>query len=94
MKLICVEAAFPEDRISEAVALLEGQAGAVRAMEGCAHYALYRSPDAPRVAIVQRWADMGAFDAYRGSDAFAALGRGLKPLMTAPPVTTVAEVDG
>ena len=94
MKLISVEAEFPEDRIEEAMRLFEEQAGAVRAMDGCAHYALYRAPDAPMIAIVQQWRSMEAFDAYRGSETFATLGQGLKPMMAKPPVTTAAEVDG
>ena len=92
MKLIAVEAAFPFDRVEEAVALFDAQANAVRAMEGCEHYALYRA--GATVAVVQRWTEMAAFDAYRASDAFAALGRGLRPMMAAPPVTTIAEIDG
>lgn len=92
MKLIAVEAEFPSDRIEEAVELFENQADTVRAMDGCEHYTLYRADST--VAIVQRWRTMEAFDAYRASDAFATLGQGLKPMMTKPPVTTIAEIDG
>ena len=94
MKLISVEAEFPADRIEEAIGLFEEQAGTVRAMDCCAQYALYRAPDAPRIAIVQQWRSMEAFDAYRASGTFATLGQGLKPMMTKPPVTTVAEIEG
>jgi len=37
---------------------------------------------------------MEAFDAYRASPTFSTLGKGLKPMMSAPPVTTVAEIEG
>ena len=92
MKLIAVEAEFPSDRIEEAVVLFENQAATVRAMDGCEHYALYRAGST--VAIFQRWRTMNAFDAYRASDTFATLGQGLKPMMTKPPTTTIAEIDG
>lgn len=94
MKLVVVEAGFPAEKMDEAIRLFEGQAGGVRAVEGCAHYAVFRAPDAARVAIVQHWTSMEAFDAYRGSPAMAALGQGLKPIMAGPPTTTIAEVDG
>ena len=92
MKLIAVEAEFPSERIEDAVGLFESQANAVRAMDGCEHYALYRAGST--VAIVQRWQTMSAFDAYRASDTFATLGQGLKPMMTKPPTTTIGEIDG
>lgn len=94
MKLITVEAAFSVDTRDAAVAAFEASADAVRAMTGCESYAIYKSDDATSVAIVQKWASMEQFDAYRGSDTFAQIGQALKPLMTAPPTTTVASVDG
>lgn len=93
MKLISVEAAFAAADMDTAIALFTEHADQVRAMPGCAHYALYQKPSGDGVAILQQWETMAAFDAYRSSDVFAALGQGLRPLMTAPPVTTVAEVD-
>ncbi|MGX9355577.1 putative quinol monooxygenase [Roseobacteraceae bacterium S113] len=91
MKLITVEATFAADKIEAAISEFDAQIEAVRAMDGCDSYALYRSGDT--VAIVQRWQDMARFDAYRKSDEFAGLGAALKPLMSAPPVTTIARVD-
>lgn len=91
MKLITVEATFVTDKVDAAIAAFDAQTDAVRAMEGCDSYAFYRSGDT--VAIVQRWQDMARFDAYRQSDVFAGLGATLKPLMSAPPVTTIASVD-
>ena len=95
MKLVTVEAAFPAADLDRAVALFEEQAGAVRAMDGCEGYALYRAAgESGTVGIIQRWRSTQALDAYRASPTFATLGQGLKPLMSAPPVTTVAEIDG
>ena len=95
MKLVVVEAAFPPTDREAAIALFRDRADAVRAMDGCERYAVHRSVDDDGgVAIVQRWTSAAAFDAYRASDAFAALGRDLKPMMVAPPSTTVADVDG
>ena len=95
MKLVTVEAAFPAADLDRAVALFEEQAGTVRAMDGCEGYALYRAAgDGGAVGIIQRWRSMEAFDAYRTSFAFATLGQGLRPLMSGPPVTTVAQIDG
>lgn len=93
MKLIVVEAEFSSEKVSEAIRLFEAQAATVRGMEGCEHYKLFRTPDEPRIAIVQRWTSMEAFDAYRDSPVMATLGQGLKPIMSKPPVTIVAEIE-
>ena len=91
MKLITVEATFGADNLDAAMDAISAQADSVRAMSGCHGYGLYTSNGA--VAIVQKWDNLGNFDAYRQSDAFASLGAALKPLMSKPPVTTVASVD-
>lgn len=91
MKLITVEARFTSANIDEAIAAFETQTKAVRAMDGCESYSLYRSGEA--IAIVQKWQNTECFDAYRKSDVFAGLGAALKPLMSVPPVTTIASVD-
>ena len=93
MKLITVEADFAATNLDAAMDLISAQAETVRAMPGCTHYALYRKPSDDGVAILQQWDSMEAFDAYRTSETFADLGVGLRPIMTKPPVTTVAEVD-
>ncbi len=93
MKLITVEAQFAADDATRSIALFEDHAPSVRDMDGCARYDLYTDPnDGGKIMIVQRWTSMSHFDAYRQSDAFAQLGMGLKPMMTAPPVTTICEV--
>lgn len=91
MKLVTVEATFSASTVDQAIRAFNDQAGTVRGMEGCAHYALYKY--GASVGIIQRWDTIVHFDAYRQSDAFRALGSALKPLMTAPPVTTIASVD-
>ncbi|ABD54212.1 putative quinol monooxygenase [Jannaschia sp. CCS1] len=93
MKLITVEADFATADLDAAVALFSKQANAVRAMAGCAHYALFRRPSEDGVAILQHWETLDQFDSYRASETFATLGAGLRPLMTKPPMTIVAEVD-
>ena len=93
MKLITVEAEVAAADLDKALELFEAEAGAVRAMAGCQSYAVYRAASGGRFAIVQKWADMAAFDAYRASPNFAAMGGALKPMMVAPPVTTIAEAD-
>ena len=93
MKLITVEAVIAASDLDTAVDLFTAHADQVRNMTGCRHYALYRKPTGDGLVILQQWDTMAAFDAYRASDVFAGLGAGLRPLMTAPPVTVVAEVD-
>ncbi|MCX7558601.1 antibiotic biosynthesis monooxygenase [Sulfitobacter sp. F26204] len=93
MKLITVEASFSASDLDAAMVLFEAQADQVRAMSACKHYALYRKPSGDGIAILQHWETAAAFDAYRASDTFATLGQGLRPLMSAAPVTIVAEVD-
>ena len=93
MKLITVEAELTASDLEAAMELISGQAETVLAMPGCANYALYRKPSDDGVAIIQQWDGMEAVETYRASDTFAALGAGLRPLMSKPPVTTVAEVD-
>lgn len=93
MKLITVETCVAPADLVRAAGLVDQQADAVRAMKGCLHYALFHNPAGDGLAIVQRWDRSDHFEAYRSSEAFAALGAALRPLMTKPPVTTVAEVD-
>jgi len=92
MLLITVEAAVEPSDLDAAIALVETQAPTVRTLPGCAHYAVYRAQEPAQLAIVQQWTDMAAFDAYRSSTMFATLGQGLKPSMTAAPVTRIAEI--
>lgn len=91
MKLITVEASFSADKIEAAIDAFNDQSQHVTSMQGCESYGLYRAGNS--VAIVQKWQDMQSFETYRQSDIFAGLGATLKPLMSQPPVTTVASID-
>ncbi|WP_342077948.1 antibiotic biosynthesis monooxygenase [Yoonia sp. SS1-5] len=93
MKSVTVEATCAPADLEQAIALVAAQMPAIRAMPGCDHYTLYRDPTEPILAMIQRWDSLAAFDDYRASEAFMVLGQGLRPLMTAPPVTTIAEID-
>jgi quinol monooxygenase YgiN len=93
MKLITVEINVAAEAVETAVALLEGLRKHAVAMLGCESYNVYRAgSNEGAVAVIQRWNDMVSFDAYRASEAFASLGKHLRPMLTAPPVTTIAEV--
>lgn len=94
MKLVTVEAGLAPDCVAKSIAIFNNQARAVRAMHGCQDYAIYEAPNGENaILIMQKWASMKDFDAYRQSDLFASMGAGLGPLMAGPPVTTVAEID-
>lgn len=93
MKLINVEASFAKTDLEQAVRIFAMQAHEVMQMDGCLKYEIFRKPTAAGVAIIQHWASGEAFEAYRASAPFAELGASLKPMMTTPPVTTIAEVD-
>lgn len=91
MKLIAVEAMFSPGDKQQAIDAVEAQADSARAMSGCDSYQVYQADKS--IAIVQKWESMEQFDAYRNSNIFAGLIAALKPLMSAPPVTTIANVD-
>lgn len=94
MKLVTVEATFAPKDVATSTTLFEDQASGARDMDGCAGYDLYAATDGGgKIVIVQRWISMEAFDAYRQSETFARLAEGLKPIMTAPPITTVNDVS-
>ena len=94
MKLVTVEALFATESAAESVAVIKRHAPSVRDMDGCARYDLYTDPnDSGKVMILQRWDSLPHFDAYRRSEVFAWLGNDLKIMMTAPPVTTICDVD-
>lgn len=93
MKLIAMEVDLQSGKVDEAVAAFDAQASAVRAMAGCGDYTLYRHPAQDRIVVVQSWESLDAFEAYRASDTFKALGGGLRPLMAGPPSTRIAELD-
>jgi quinol monooxygenase YgiN len=93
MKLVAMQCRFSEDTLKPALTLLDGMQKQAILMAGCVGYDVYSSSIDGKVAVIQRWNDMANFDAYRASAAFSELGKALKPMMAAPPVTTVGEVS-
>lgn len=92
MKIVVVESVFDPENLAVPMAQLLNEATAVRSMKGCAGYDLYSGMDDGRkIVIIQRWTTMDAFEKYRQSDSFARLGRGLRPMMVEPPLTTVSD---
>lgn len=90
MIIVHVEAAFDPDQAEEIVlGLLDGRA-AIEAMEGNLEIRVLTTPTAPdTIELIQFWDSADAFDAYRKSALFAAIGARLVPLMTRPPATRV-----
>ncbi|WP_300030709.1 antibiotic biosynthesis monooxygenase [uncultured Roseobacter sp.] len=93
MKLVTVEAVVASSDLADVISLFSEHAADVLNMKGCQRYALFCNPSGEGIAVLQQWESMAYFDDYRASSTFARLGQGLLPLMKAPPVTTVAEVD-
>ena len=95
MKLITVEARFSHGEANNAIATFEEAAPSIRKMSGCHTYDVYRASSRnDAIVILQKWETMDAFDAYRTSADFAAIGGKLKPLMAGPPTTTIADIVG
>ena len=82
--------------VSDTVATLtrfNETATAVRSRTGCLQYEIFTDPSAPaRLLIVQKWADMAAFDAYRAGSEMAAQMAGMGPLMTGAPLSVTLSV--
>lgn len=83
----------PDDR-SAALAQLDGEHDAVRAMPGNVAFRVYASRhDAGRVTVVHEWDDEAAFAGYLASDAFARSGEVLRPLLVAAPTSRRFHAD-
>ncbi|MGN9911338.1 putative quinol monooxygenase [Phytohabitans sp. LJ34] len=71
-----------------ALAQLDGERDAVRAMPGNVAFRVYASrDDETAVTIVHEWDDEASFAAYVGSDAFRRSGEAIRPLMVGAPVS-------
>ena len=69
-----------------ALAQLEGERPAVRALPGCVDFRVFPGrPGDTDVTVVHEWVDQASFDRYLASDAFARSGEVLRPLLTEPP---------
>jgi quinol monooxygenase YgiN len=77
-----------------ALAQLDGERDAIRAMPGNLDFRVYAArDDEESVAVIHEWADEASFVAYLSSDAFARSGSVLRALVTAPPVSRRFRAD-
>lgn len=77
----------PADRRA-ALRVLMDEAAAVRAMPGNRRFLPALDPASPSgLTIYHEWDDPAGFAAYTAGPGFAAAGRALRPLMTAPPLS-------
>ena len=69
-----------------ALAQLEGERGAVRAMPGCSDFRFFASPERDTdVTVLHEWDAESSFRAYLDSEAFNRSGLVLRPLMVGVP---------
>ena len=73
---------------ANALETLLAEAPTVLARKGCISFTPVLDPTDPaRLGIVEEWAEADAFEQYTSSREFAEIGKVLRPLMTAPPVS-------
>lgn len=71
-----------------AIAQLEGERPAVRAMPGCIDVRVLVPPSSPKdLTVLHEWDDEESFRAYLSSEAFLRSGQVVRPLLTAPPIS-------
>jgi len=71
-----------------ALAQLDGERDAVRAMPGNVAFRVYASrQDETRITVVHEWADEASLVGYLTSDSFARSGEVLRPIMIGAPVS-------
>jgi quinol monooxygenase YgiN len=77
-----------------ALARLDGERDAVRAMPGNVSYRVYASrEDEEQTTLIHAWQDESALAGYLASDVFAGLGAVLRPVMTGAPVSRRFRVE-
>jgi quinol monooxygenase YgiN len=77
----------PADR-EKAFAVLKRDAPAARALPGNLSYRAFANADShSHVGIMHEWEAQAHFEDYLASEAFAEIGRQLRPLMTSAPVS-------
>ncbi len=70
------------------LAQLDGERDEVRSMPGNLAFRVYASRvDDRRVAVIHEWEDEESFAGYLTSEAFARMGRALRPMATEAPVS-------
>ncbi|MEM9792223.1 MAG: antibiotic biosynthesis monooxygenase [Pseudomonadota bacterium] len=75
---------------ARAIEIFDAHLPGIHDMPGCLSYRMvtnHASP--PYLEVHQSWVDQASFDSYRADPVFAALGAGLKPLLSALPETRV-----
>jgi quinol monooxygenase YgiN len=71
-----------------ALAQLDAERVAVRAMPGCINFRAFASPECETdITVLHEWNDETSFRAYLESEAFARSGVVLRPLMSATPLS-------
>ncbi len=82
----------PQDR-ANTLATLREEAGTVRKLSGNLDYSVWTDPDhAGRLRLMHGWTDTPAFEAYKATEAFKAVGAVLFPKMVGKPSTQVHSV--
>jgi quinol monooxygenase YgiN len=83
----------PTDRPA-AVAQLDGERDAVRAMPGNVAFRVFPSrEDGTRITVVHEWDDEASFVGYLESDSFVRSGEVLRPIITGAPVSRRFRAD-
>jgi quinol monooxygenase YgiN len=82
----------PQDRVLS-LAALRDEARIVRELPGNLDYSVWINPDhAGQLRLMHGWADAPAFEAYKATEAFKAVGAALFPMMVGKPSTQVHRV--
>lgn len=89
MALAVVEVKLDQAGTKVALDALNTAAPEIRNLPGNEMFEAYERGDG--VVIVQEWATVAAFDAYRASPVFAAMGAALKPLALGVPRSRLFE---
>lgn len=77
----------PENR-TLAIDTLKQEVEIVRAMQGCVAFVPFLDPtNTQDVGVMHEWENADDFAAYIASDSFATIGKVLRPVMVAPPVS-------
>ena len=74
----------PEQR-DALVERMEEESQAVRAMEGCVAYDLFKHTQSEAFLLYEEWRDRASFEAYKASEAFGQLSGALRPLLAGKP---------
>jgi quinol monooxygenase YgiN len=86
--IVILDLSLPAADRPAALAALDSEYDEIRAMPGNLAYRVYASRvDEGAVTVVHEWSDGTTMQGYLASDAFARLGKALRPNLTAPPLS-------